>query len=70
MQTQPYALIRDLFIFRFQIQESDSSLTVWQKMEHGFGQVLGQTEETRRRAHLVGRLLALILADSPDLRGS
>ena len=31
----PYALLRDIFAFRFQIQDTDSLDIVWQKMEQG-----------------------------------
>ncbi|MBE0410485.1 MAG: AAA family ATPase, partial [Anaerolineales bacterium] len=35
MQHIPYALLRDVFSFRFQIQESDPPQVVWEKIEQG-----------------------------------
>ena len=40
-QNMPYALLKDVFTFRFQIQESDNASEVWIKVEVGFGEVLG-----------------------------
>jgi class 3 adenylate cyclase/tetratricopeptide (TPR) repeat protein len=37
----PYALLRDLFTFRFQIQDSDSPGVVWEKFERGVQAVYG-----------------------------
>ncbi len=37
MQNLPNSLLRDLFSFRFQIQDSDPPPVVWEKMEQGIG---------------------------------
>ncbi len=69
MQNLPYALIRDLLSFRFQIQESDPSRVVRQKLEAGVGEVLDADQQGQMRAHVVGQLLGFDLSDSPHLQG-
>jgi class 3 adenylate cyclase/tetratricopeptide (TPR) repeat protein len=69
MQNLPYALIRDLFSFRFQIQDSDRARVVRQKVEAGFGEVLGTDEQGQMKAHFIGQLLGFDFSDSPHLRG-
>jgi ABC-type oligopeptide transport system substrate-binding subunit/class 3 adenylate cyclase/tetratricopeptide (TPR) repeat protein len=68
-QNLPYALLRDLFSFRFQIQESDRLVDVRQKLEAGFGEVLGSNEAGRKRAHIIGQLLGFDFSDSIYLKG-
>ncbi|MBK8905624.1 MAG: tetratricopeptide repeat protein [Anaerolineaceae bacterium] len=67
MQTLPYSLLRDLFAFRFQIQESDSVADLWQKMEQGMAEVLGSGDESRLKAHVLGHLSGFDFSDSPFL---
>ncbi len=69
MQNLPYALIRDLFSFRFQIQDSDRARVVREKMERGTGEVLGEDEEWQMKAHFVGQLLGFDFSDTPHLQG-
>jgi class 3 adenylate cyclase/Tfp pilus assembly protein PilF len=59
MQNQAYSLLRDLFSYRFQIQDSDPPDVVREKMERGIGEALA--------AHLIGQLLGFDVGDSPDL---
>jgi ABC-type oligopeptide transport system substrate-binding subunit/class 3 adenylate cyclase len=65
----PYSLLRDLFAFRFQIQDSDLQSIVRQKLEQGLEAALGEGEESRMRAHLIGHLLGFELGPSPRLAG-
>ncbi|MGD2178327.1 MAG: adenylate/guanylate cyclase domain-containing protein, partial [Anaerolineae bacterium] len=67
MQGLPYALIRSLFAFRFQIEDTDSLDTVREKLEQGASRALGDGEESRERAHVIGHLLGFELGDSPYL---
>ena len=69
MQDQPYALFRDLFAFRFQIQDSDERAEVWQKMNRGIQEVLGEGEASERAAHFIGQLLSFDFHHSPHLHG-
>jgi tetratricopeptide (TPR) repeat protein len=68
-QNLPYALLRDTFAFRFQIQESDSAKSVREKVETGFGEALGTEESGQMRAHFIGQLLGIDFSASPDLKG-
>jgi ABC-type oligopeptide transport system substrate-binding subunit/class 3 adenylate cyclase len=66
----PYALIRDLFAFRFEIQDSDSAASVREKLERGIAIFLGQVEVGRTRAHFIGHLLGYDFSASPDLHAA
>jgi class 3 adenylate cyclase/predicted ATPase/ribosomal protein L40E len=68
MQSVPYALLRDLFILRFDIQESDPVQMVRDKLEQGIGRVLGGDEQGRMKAHLIGQLLGFDFSVSPHLQ--
>jgi len=70
MQNLPYALIRDLFSFRFQIQDSDRAEVVREKMEQGIGEALGEDEQSQMKAHFMGQLLGFDFSDSPHLQGA
>ncbi|GAB4580821.1 MAG: hypothetical protein Fur0022_35630 [Anaerolineales bacterium] len=67
MSKQPYSLLRDVFSFRFEIQDSDSPSVVRQKMVEGVQQMTGTTDE--RGAHFIGQLLGFDFSDSPHLAG-
>jgi predicted ATPase/class 3 adenylate cyclase len=67
MSHLPYALIRDLFAFRFDIHDNDKSLLAREKLEQGIVQFIG--EEGLERAHFLGHLLGFDYSDSPYLRG-
>lgn len=69
MQNLPYALIRGLFSFRFQIQDSDRPSVVQEKMEQGIAGALGENEQSQMQAHFMGQLLGFDFADSPHLQG-
>lgn len=64
-QNVPYALLRDLFAFRFQVQESDPAGTVQEKLEQGFAPTLGRDSDMK--AHIIGQLLGYDFRYSPYL---
>ncbi|MBE2198385.1 MAG: tetratricopeptide repeat protein [Anaerolinea sp.] len=57
MHHTPYALLRNLFAYCFQIQESDQSKVICHKIELGFGAVFGNSQESQQRAFFLGQLL-------------
>lgn len=67
--TTPYALWRNIFSFRFQIQDSDSLAVVHEKMERGFAEFLSDDERAVEKAHIVGQLIGFDFSASPYLRG-
>lgn len=68
MINRPYALLRDVFMFRFKIQDSDRPAVVQTKMEEGVQWFMGPGHETE--AHLIGQLLGLDLPSLPTLQES
>jgi len=60
----PYALLRDLFAFRFGIEDTDSAEVVRDKMVAGVGEVLGEDEQREMKAHLMGHLVGYNFAES------
>ncbi|MCA9961707.1 MAG: AAA family ATPase, partial [Anaerolineales bacterium] len=64
MYHTPYAMLRNLFAYRFQIQESDQSKVICHKIELGFGAVFGDSQESQQRAHFLGQLLGFDCGDS------
>jgi predicted ATPase/class 3 adenylate cyclase len=67
-QNMPYAMLRDVFTFRFQIQESDAAREIQEKIEAGFGEMLGMDEEGQMRAHITGQLLGFDFSTSQHLK--
>ena len=67
-QNLPYAILKDVFTFRFQIQESDAAREVQEKIEAGFGEMLGVDEEGQMRAHITGQLLGFDFSTSQHLK--
>ncbi len=69
MQRTPYSLLRDLFVFRFQILDTDDKPTVWQKVEQGVAEALPdvESEKVRLYAHFIGHLIGFDFSDSPLL---
>ncbi|HNP74157.1 MAG TPA: adenylate/guanylate cyclase domain-containing protein, partial [Kouleothrix sp.] len=64
---RPYALIRDLFEFRFQIQDSDRAAEARQKLEQGIVSFMGAGGA--ERAPFIGHLLGFDFSASPQLQG-
>jgi len=69
MQRLPYALLRDLLVFRFQLQENETAAVAYQKIEQGLGSVLGMDESGLMRAHFIAQLLGFDFSASPHLQG-
>jgi ABC-type oligopeptide transport system substrate-binding subunit/class 3 adenylate cyclase/tetratricopeptide (TPR) repeat protein len=67
MQGLPYALIGNLFAFRFQIEDTDPLPVVCEKLEQGVHAAMGDGEESQLRAHFIGHLLGFELGPSPHL---
>lgn len=68
MQHQPYALLRDMLLFHFQILAGDRGPVARHKLETGIGQVLGMGQDGMMRAHFIGQLLGLDFSSSPYLQ--
>lgn len=69
LQNVPYALLRDLFVLRFDIQDSDPARVVHDKLERGLGEWLGTDEQGQMKAHVIGQLLGFDFTASPHLAG-
>jgi serine/threonine protein kinase/tetratricopeptide (TPR) repeat protein len=65
----PYALLRDVFSYRFGIQDSDSPSVAREKMERGLVGLFGGGEDARMHAHFIGHLVGLDFSSSPHLAG-
>jgi class 3 adenylate cyclase/tetratricopeptide (TPR) repeat protein len=65
----PYAFLREIVAFRFQIQDNDPLAVVHKKMEDGFKAFLPDDPAVEERAHFVGQLIGYNFSDSPHLRG-
>jgi class 3 adenylate cyclase/tetratricopeptide (TPR) repeat protein len=70
MRRHPNALLRDLFSFHLQLQESDSASEMRSRLEESFQRALGTGEPSQIRAHLAGALLGFDFSTSPHLRGT
>jgi class 3 adenylate cyclase/tetratricopeptide (TPR) repeat protein len=66
-QNLPYGLLRDLFAFRFGIQDDDSATILREKLAIGFGEVFSASEESEKQVHIIGQLLGYGFQDSPHL---
>ncbi|HEU4594417.1 MAG TPA: protein kinase [Pyrinomonadaceae bacterium] len=72
MQGLPYSLVRDLFSFRFEIQDSDPPQVAREKLEHGIFALSGGAggeEEATMRAHFIGQLIGFDFSESRHLSG-
>ncbi|HSH05666.1 MAG TPA: AAA family ATPase [Anaerolineae bacterium] len=67
MEYIPLAFWRDVIKFRFQIRDSDTTETVWGKMEKGIKSLLGDTPESERQAHIIGQMLGFDFTMSPHV---
>jgi class 3 adenylate cyclase/tetratricopeptide (TPR) repeat protein len=68
-QGMPLALLRDLFEFRFQLQENDSKEAVREKVAAGFEEAFGLGEDRQMRTHILGQWLGFDFSPSPQLQG-
>src|SRR5262249_13241904 len=67
MVSLPYSMIRNVFAFRFDIQDSDNAATVRQKMERGVMGFMGA--DSLHKAHYIGHLIGFDFSNSPYLQG-
>ena len=63
---RPYALIRELISFRYEILDNDSPDVVRRKLETGIREQIGPDDEM---AHLIGRLVGFHFSTSPYIEG-
>ena len=69
--SQPHALLRDLFAWRFQILDSDSMQEARRKLEDGLVPLFAGDQghhEAEAHAHLLGQLMGLDYDHSPHIR--
>jgi class 3 adenylate cyclase/tetratricopeptide (TPR) repeat protein len=69
IQSQPYAMWRDMFTFRFEILDSDTNEIVLEKLEAGFGEIFGTGQAGQMRAHFIGQLLGFDCSQCTSLKG-
>ena len=65
----PYALLRDLFAFRFEIQEDKSLIAARETLEQGIMSLLPNDPQAQEKAHFIGHLLGWDFSASPYVRG-
>jgi class 3 adenylate cyclase/tetratricopeptide (TPR) repeat protein len=63
---RPYSLIRDLFAFRFEMQDSDAPGVARQKLVDGIVSFMGP--EGAAKAPFIGHLIGLDFSDEPSLQ--
>jgi ABC-type oligopeptide transport system substrate-binding subunit/class 3 adenylate cyclase/tetratricopeptide (TPR) repeat protein len=69
-QNLPYSLIRDLFAFRLEIEDTDPLPVVREKLEQGASVALGPGEGSRMRAHFIGHLVGFEFGESSHVGGA
>lgn len=67
--TTPYALIRSLCSFRFEIQDTDSVEIAREKLLAGFLDLLGEQQVDAEEVAVIGSLAGIDFSDIPALRG-
>ncbi|MBP8002068.1 MAG: tetratricopeptide repeat protein [Chloroflexi bacterium] len=65
----PFALLRDILSFRFEILESDSLESARAKLENGMAALCPADEKSQEKAHFIGHLAGWDFSASPHLRG-
>ena len=73
----PFALMRDVFAARFEIQDNDAAAVAREKLEAGVVKLVAgaadaatwPSQEPQVMAHFIGQLLGLDFSASPHLRG-
>jgi predicted ATPase/class 3 adenylate cyclase len=66
-QNMPFGLLRDIFVFCFDIQDDDRAAVVREKIERGIGQALKMDKKAQMKAHFIGHLLGFGFHTSPHL---
>lgn len=61
MTQHPYALIRDMMLLRFEVQDNDSTDTALDKFQAGIGELIGQNDEM---AHFIAYLCGVDASNS------
>ena len=69
MQKVSFSLVRDVFAFRFLIQDSDLPGQVKDKLERGFQEGLGEDGFAAMKAAFIGRMMGFEMGDNPFTRG-
>ncbi len=67
MMPVPYALIRDVMDFQFEIQDSDRASDARDKLERGIVEWMGT--DGVEKAHFIGHLIGFDFSGSPHLQG-
>jgi class 3 adenylate cyclase len=65
----PYALVRDMLAFRFEILDSDPPAVAREKLEQGILGMMGEEEANQEKAHFIGHLIGFDFSHSPYLQG-
>jgi class 3 adenylate cyclase/tetratricopeptide (TPR) repeat protein len=65
----PYALVRDMLAFRFEILDSDPPAVAREKLEQGIVEMMGEEEANQEKAHFIGHLIGFDFSSSPYLQG-
>ncbi len=76
MQGQPFSLLREIFLFRFDIQEKDSLSIAREKFVRGILEMtsdvsgpFGDGSDGEMKAHFIGQLIGFDFSSSPHLSG-
>jgi class 3 adenylate cyclase/tetratricopeptide (TPR) repeat protein len=69
MRSLPYALLRDIFAYRFEIADSDSLGVAQEKLERGIVAFMPEDPDAVMKAHFIGHLIGLDFLNSEFLRG-
>ena len=71
-QNQPYGLLRDILVSRYEIADSDSVEVARQKITEGIGSLFVSddgADMAEAQAHLLGHLIGIDFSDSRNLKG-
>ncbi len=69
-QNNPFALLRDLLAFRFEIQTDDSANQVREKLARGIQDGLGTDHQAEMKAHFIGQLLGYGFEQSEHIQAA
>lgn len=65
----PYALLRDVFAFRFEIRDGDPPAAARERLERGIADFMHADPDAVEKAHFIGHLIGLDFSSSPHIRG-
>lgn len=66
MSLRPYAFVRDIIAFRFEVLEDDAPGVALNKIETGLEVLIGKNDEM---AHFIAYLAGIDVSDSPSVKG-